>query len=430
MGEFNLTNIEILFWVLLILYLGVSLTFNYLLIKYEAKVKWVKRKSKLLESLLEDHDQLGKESGKSRITGPFFLGYRRPISNSSSAKQSSGSMGKINRRSCCSEYNKQSPGSFWGPITAIFKLMTIKDVLRQIDDVESKLTDHFKKKDEKAKDIQMSMESSRLITRSLLDQYTTEEDKSVAKNVHNFVAARNQKQNKPSTSFDELIKKSMHLFSGMEERWSIYLLLPLHAFLKDLSQLRLETEKCWRTVAEEIIKDAEILICSYLWWFQTFGILKKFTMDIPFVTHQFRKEMKLIVTEFHKLLKYNLTFFDRTAEKSTLSSITEEREITSAIKSIDSMLKNLDTSPEQVAEMNSMCDALDKMHEQLQKAEETAGRNACAQQLKAIAQELDNFLEWYVTGPELNQIEIRNAIDLLLAYPILSIPSTNHHSSQ
>jgi hypothetical protein len=222
----------------------------------------------------------------------------------------------------------------------------------------------------------------------------------------------------------------MHLFSGMEERWSIYLLLPLHAFLKDLSQLRLETEKCWRTVAEEIIKDAEILICSYLWWFQTFGILKKFTMDIPFVTHQFRKEMKLIVTEFNKLLKYNLTFFDRTAEKSTLSSITEEREITSAIKSIDSMLKNLDTSPEQVAEMNSMCDALDKMHEQLQKAEETAGRNACAQQLKAIAQELDNFLEWYVTGPELNQIEIRNAIDLLLAYPILSIPSTNHHSSQ
>lgn len=123
------------------------------------------------------------------------------------------------------------------------------------------------------------------MTRSLLDQYTTEEDKSVANEVHNFVAVRNQKQNKPSASFDELIKKKMDLFSGMEERWSIYLLLPLHAFLKDLSQLQLETEteKCWRIVAEELIKDAEIHVSNYLWWFQTFGILKKFTMDIPFV---------------------------------------------------------------------------------------------------------------------------------------------------
>jgi len=104
--------------------------------------------------------------------------------------------------------------------------MTIKDVLQQIDDVKSKLTDHLKKKDEKAKDIHMSMESSRSMTRSLLDQYITEEDKSVAREVHNFVEVQNRKQNKPSTSFDELIK-SMDLFSGMEERWSIYLLLPL-----------------------------------------------------------------------------------------------------------------------------------------------------------------------------------------------------------
>jgi len=120
--------------------------------------------------------------------------------------------------------------------------MTIKEVLRQIDSVESKLKDHFKKKDEKAKDIHMFMESSRSMTRSLLDQYTTEEDKSVAREVHNFVEVRNQMQNKPSACFDELIKKIMGLFSGMEERWSIYLLLPLHAFLKDLSQLQLETE--------------------------------------------------------------------------------------------------------------------------------------------------------------------------------------------
>ncbi|PNY08309.1 disease resistance protein [Trifolium pratense] len=421
MGEFNLTNIEILFWVLLILYLGVSLTFNYLLIKYEAKVKLVKRKSKLLESLLEDHDQLGKKQEKveSRVRSFWDIDDLSQIHLQLTEAQDQWikSTREVVSKAegCCSEYNKQSPGSFWGPITAIFRLMTIKDVLWQIDDVESKLTDHFKKKDEKAKDIHMYMERSRLITRSLLDQFTTEEDKSVAKKVRNFVAARHQKQNKPSTSFDELITKSMDIFSGMEERWSIYLLLPLHAFLKDLSQLRLETEteKCWRTVAGEIIKDAEILISSYLSWFQTFGILKKFTMDIPFVTHQFKKEMKLIVTEFNKLLKYNLTFIDRATEKSTLSSITEEREITSAIKSIDSMLKNLDTSSEQVAEMNSMCDALDKMHEQLQKAEETAGRNACVEQLKAIAQELDNFLEWYIIGPELNQIEIRNAIDLL-----------------
>jgi len=111
--------------------------------------------------------------------------------------------------------------------------MTIKDVLQQIDDVKSKLTDHLKKKDEKAKDIHMSMESSRSMTRSLLDQYITEEDKSVAREVHNFVEVQNRKQNKPSTSFDELIK-SMDLFSGMEERWSIYLLLPLQAFAQGL----------------------------------------------------------------------------------------------------------------------------------------------------------------------------------------------------
>ncbi|MCI19406.1 disease resistance RPP8-like protein, partial [Trifolium medium] len=157
--------------------------------------------------------------------------------------------------------------------------------------------------------------------------------------------------------------------------------------LKDLNQLQLETEteKCWRTVAEEIIKDAEIHLSNYLWRFQTFGKLTKLK-DIPFVTHPFREKMKLIVTEFNKLLKYNLTFIDRAAEKSTFSSTARDTEITSTIKR---KLRNLETSPELVDEMNSMCSALNKMHNQLKKAEATAGRNACIKQLRAIVEELD-----------------------------------------
>jgi len=139
-------------------------------------------------------------------------------------------------------------------------------------------------------------------------------------------------------------------------------------------------------------------------------------MDIPFVTRQFRKEMKLIVTELNNLLKYNLTFINRAPEKSTIPPIPEDREITSAITSVEGMLRHLDTSSEHVTEIKSMCDELDKMHEQLQKAEEIAGKNACVEQLKAIAQELEDFREWYLIEPELSQIEIiniRTAIDLL-----------------
>ncbi|PNX67859.1 hypothetical protein L195_g055856, partial [Trifolium pratense] len=185
----------------------------------------------------------------------------------------------------------------------------------------------------------MSMEESRSKARSLLDQYTTEEGhKSKAGELHNLVEDQdqNQEQKKTCKSFDDLIETSMKmdLFSCMEERRTIYLLLPLHALLKDLNQLRLETEteKCWRTVAEEIIKDAEIHLENYLWWFQTFfGILTKFK-KIPLVTNPFKEKMKLIVTEFNILLKYNLTFIDRAAEKSTFSSIAGDTEITSAIK--------------------------------------------------------------------------------------------------
>ncbi|MCI39275.1 disease resistance protein, partial [Trifolium medium] len=54
--------------------------------------------------------------------------------------------------------------------------------------------------------------------------------------------------------------------------------------------------------------------------------------------------MKLIVAEFNELLKYNLTFIDRAAEKSTVHSIKDDREIASAIESIKSKMKNLDTS--------------------------------------------------------------------------------------
>ncbi|GAU32963.1 hypothetical protein TSUD_358300 [Trifolium subterraneum] len=382
------------------------------------KVRRVKRKSEFLESLIKDHEQLGKKQKEveSRVRSFWDIDNLSRIHVQLSklenqwVEATASVITKAN--GCCAEYRKQSPGSFWGPITVIFRWEGINFALTQIDDAESMLKDHFKMKDEKAKDIYMSMEKSRSKSRSLLDQYTIEEeDKSVAKD-HKSVTAQNQEQNMPSPSFDELMNKTIDLFSGMEERWSIYLLLALHAFLKDLSQLRLETETemCWRTTAEEIIKDAMKDISSYLRRFQIFGI---FSMSIPFVMSGFKKKMKLIVTEFNELLKYDLTFIDRAAVKSIFHSIEDDREIASSIESIKSKLRNLDTSAEQVAETNSMYDALEKIHKQLQEGEETAARNACVKLLKFIANEHHNSREWDVTETELNQSEIRSAINLL-----------------
>ncbi|AET01767.1 NB-ARC domain disease resistance protein, putative [Medicago truncatula] len=406
----------------------ISLRLDYLLSEGEDKVEWIERKLKLLKALLEDHSQLVKkrEEAESRVRSFWDIENLSEIHHQLSIAESEwieSTRDVVSKaEGCVAEYKKQSPGLFWSAITVIFRLMTIKDVLRQIDDVENELTLSFEKRNENAKYIHMSMEKSRSKSRSLLDQFTfEEEDRSVAREVHTSVAAQNQMQKKPSISFDQLMNKSvaMDLFSGMEERWSIYLLLPLHAFLKDLRQLQLitETEKQWKTVAGEIIEDAEIYISNYLWWFETFGILKKSKMNIPLITNHFRKDMKLIVTGFEDLLKYNLTFIDRAAEKSTFHPITDDREIASTIASIESKLRDMDTSSQQVAKENLKCDKLKEMHKQLKEAEKTEGRNACVKELKSITQKLDNLLdnfqEWNVTEPVEYQSEIGNAINLL-----------------
>ena len=93
----------------------------------------------------------------------------------------------------------------------------------------------------------------------------------------------------------------------MEERWSIYLLLPLHAFTKDLSQLRLETEteKLWKREAEELIAEAEVLIGNYSWRVSSISsicVLKKNFKNITIVTPLFREDMQRIVNAFNDLL--------------------------------------------------------------------------------------------------------------------------------
>ena len=423
--------VEILFWTsaaALSVFAFISLRLDYLLSERKDKVKWIERKLKLLKAFLEDHSQLGKkrEEAESRVLSLWDLEDLSKIHHQLSEAESGwveSTRDVVSKaEGCVSEYKKQSPGSFWSAITVIIRLMTIKDVLRQIDDVENGLRRSFEEIRENAEDIHMSMEKSRSKSRSLLDQFTfEEEERSVPREVHTSVAAQNQLQNIPSPSFDKLMKRSTKLFSGMEERWSIYLLLPLHAFLKDLRQLQLitETEKQWRTVAGEIIKNAEIYISNYLWWFETFGS----KMDIPFITNHFRKDMKLIVTGFEDLLKYNLTFIDRAAEKSTFHPITDDRKIASTIASIESKLRDMDSSSQQVAKANLKFDTLVKMHKQLQEAEKSAGLNACVKQLQFITKNLDslldklldNFQEWYqyVTEPVEYQSEIGNAITLL-----------------
>lgn len=146
MEGYNLTNIEIIFWVSLILSLGVSLSFNYLLNKYEDKVKWVKIKSKSLESLLEDHDQLGKKQEVESQVRSFW-----DIDNLSRIHLRLGNPEDQWVKSTRQVVSKAEGCCCWGPITAIFRSMTIKDVLQQIDDVESKPTDHHKEKMKKPK---------------------------------------------------------------------------------------------------------------------------------------------------------------------------------------------------------------------------------------------------------------------------------------
>ncbi|XP_020967430.1 uncharacterized protein LOC110266765 [Arachis ipaensis] len=339
---------------------------------------------------------------------------------------------------CIKNYEKQSQTWIPGCFSAILRLIPIRDVLHQIDRVKTLVEGHLENKDKDAKDIYDSMQKSRLRNRSLLDQYAAEESQKTVKTEDD---KEDQKQRKPSTSLDELMRKSNDLFSGMEKRRSVHLLLPLHAFTNELSQLQLETntENLWKGQAKMLIAEAEVLISTYSWWVSHFGsiskattLLKKYSNGIPIVGRMFKKyfngipivttlfeeDMERIVDEFHNLLdtksKWKFDFSDSDAMESELPfQNADDDEITSTVNSI--RIK-LDESGSKQEPMNSLYHQLEEMNKELRgRREETAVRKACLEHLKSISQEVDhsvsNFLKEKMNNPELQQI--LKATDLL-----------------
>lgn len=240
-----MTTTELILFLVLCVYLAFSLFLDGRLLYSEEKVKQIKSKLETLKALIKDHDQLGIERCELEARLRLFwdledlFGIHLQLSEAENAWIKSSKDAVEEAEECVVEYYKQHKGLFLGTLTATLRWSPIRVVLQQIDDLTFKLTEHFEKREEKAKDIYTSMEKARSKNRRLLDQYTIEVgDKSVAEHADNSVAAQNQKkQKKPSTSFDELLMRSADLFSSIEERWSIYLLLPLHAFVKELRQL-------------------------------------------------------------------------------------------------------------------------------------------------------------------------------------------------
>ncbi|CAJ1950781.1 unnamed protein product [Sphenostylis stenocarpa] len=230
------------------------------------KLKWIKREMKSLEPLTKDYDQLVEKGDKVESLARRFWdsedlsGIHLQLSETEHEWLKS-TRKLIEAKECVTNYYKHSRGLVRGCTTAIMRLLPIIDVIFQINSVKSKMIDHIQNKDENAKDIHKSMGRSRSQIRSLLDQYTIEE-------AHKSVASQNQKQKKPSTSIDELMKMGKELFFGTEERWSIYLLLSISTFINDLSQLQLETqtEKLWKTEVEELISETERCISNFSWW--------------------------------------------------------------------------------------------------------------------------------------------------------------------
>ncbi|KAK7349299.1 hypothetical protein VNO77_06559 [Canavalia gladiata] len=410
---------EIVLWIVVIIGLVVSVILDCALVYYEEKIEWIERKRKSLEALIDDYDQLAGKRDKVESWARRFWdsedlsGIYLQLSQAEIEWITLARKLEKEAKECVTNYNKQSRGLLYGLTTAIPRLMPIIDVIRQIRVVRTKMMDHFKKEGKDAKNIYKSMERLRSQIRTLLelDQHTVEgDDKSVS--------AQNQKKKKSSINIDEWMKNKKDLFSSMEERWSIYLLLPLHAFVKDLSQLQLETEieKLWKTDAEGLILAAEVCIRNSARWVPGFSILKN---NIPKVTPRFREDMKCIIDEFDSLLerkdKYKFSFIDRASVESNPLSIviTDDTAFISAVRNIHNQLGNKNYNSNQVAEINSVVGDLEKMHRKLQKTEETAGRNACLEQLESIAQEIDKFLDRYLNGPELNRHEIRKAVDRL-----------------
>lgn len=140
--------VEILFWTTaaaLSVFAFISLRLDFLLSDRKDKVKWIERKLKLLKALLEDHSQLVKkrEEAESRVRSFWDIENLSEIHHQLSIAESEwveSTRDVVSKaEGCIAEYKKQSPGSFWSAITVIFRLMTIKDVLRQIDDVENEL---------------------------------------------------------------------------------------------------------------------------------------------------------------------------------------------------------------------------------------------------------------------------------------------------
>ncbi|KEH40111.1 hypothetical protein MtrunA17_Chr1g0154781 [Medicago truncatula] len=126
-----INSVFLLLVVLLLVYSGVTVSLRLnILFKYQEKVNWIKRKSKLLEALLVDHDLLKKEQKELASQIRSFWGiedlsliYLRLNKEEESWLNSTRSV--VNEaEGCCSDYDKQSPRSIWG--LSIFGSMTPK----------------------------------------------------------------------------------------------------------------------------------------------------------------------------------------------------------------------------------------------------------------------------------------------------------------
>ncbi|XP_057735321.1 putative disease resistance RPP13-like protein 2 [Arachis stenosperma] len=424
-------------WLLIFGWFGISLWYDCWLKYYKGKVKWIENKLPFLEALKDDHYQLTEEADNLRSRGREFWGSEDLseinlwLSKEESLWVNSTETLVSDADACIKNYKKQSQTRIPGCFTAILRLISIRDVFHQIDRVKTSVEGHLENKDKDAKDIYDSMQKSRLRNRSLLDQYAAEESQKTVKTEDD---KEDQKQRKPSTSINELMRKSNDLFAGMEKRRSVHLLLPLHAFTNELSQLQLETntENLWKGQAKMLIAEAEDLITAYSWWVSYFGsirdattLLKKYSNGIPIVgtmfkkyfngipikTTQFEEDMERIVDEFHNLLdtksKWKFDFIDSDAMESELPfQNADDDEITSTVNSI--RIK-LDQSGSKQEPMNSLYHQLEEMNKELRgRREETAVRKACLEHLKSISQEVDhsvsNFLKEKMNNLELQQI--------------------------
>ncbi|BFG24170.1 hypothetical protein CerSpe_104440 [Prunus speciosa] len=414
-------------WILFAFYVvaiaASEITFRYL----NAKYKWIRRESRLLAALLEDFDYVSRsrneiiQKANDKLLDPQLIqaGMTARVLNEWEEGWMNKAREVASEATWCVrilENRRTSPKWFVLILTDLVPMLQLALRMKGLNhflgkkklDVDpgiNQLNSLLWKKKIGASDIYRSLEQSRSWVSSLQDR---------------SVVGETLEQSTPgpgppvSLRAEELISSIKNLIAEnpkfVNSSTTMHLEL-LHAFMKDLQPLRLETEmeKSWVVEANETIEEANQAIDSIniteayqrSWWLSVVSNrrdrrkLKEVILDVGTWISDLLETKERYGFKFVRRQSSKLSANRFTQQGSFKYQTTDDMDLSSAVHNIRNWLNQVaNTSDELVSNVIALSEELEQMHTFLKGTKGTEDyaihlRNACLEQLKKLVPEAD-----------------------------------------